>query len=112
MYYNKYLRPPIQAKLSEHGRRKVVPYIDSSTCEIHGQKKQTVSKPLNGVPARNVSSPRPNINGSHEVFRVPPRQIENEQRQLAPQDLYDNLKVRDSCFLHIFDETGLMEIHA
>ncbi|KAK9716946.1 hypothetical protein QE152_g24445 [Popillia japonica] len=91
MYYNKYLRPPIQAKFSECGRRKVVPYIDNSTCEVHGNKKQSVSKPLNGIPTRNISSPRPNINGNHEVYRAPPRQVDGEQKPHTPQELYDNL---------------------
>ncbi|XP_022905681.1 WD repeat-containing protein 47 isoform X6 [Onthophagus taurus] len=90
MYYKKFLQPPIESKIRQHGLRKVVSYVDKSGCEIHG-KKQTTQRALNGAPLnRNAPSPRPNVNGSgvHDVFRGPLRQ-EIDQRH---HEHYDTVK--------------------
>ncbi|XP_018565342.1 WD repeat-containing protein 47 isoform X5 [Anoplophora glabripennis] len=94
MYYNKYLKPPVRAKIEEHGLTKVVRYMDKSHCCLHGNySKQNVNKPVNGstVPSRNTSSPRPNVNGNGDVYRGPSRTNEPDPRGLQ-EGHYDAVK--------------------
>ncbi|KAJ3661360.1 hypothetical protein Zmor_005758 [Zophobas morio] len=98
MYYNNFLHPPILAKYREHGRRRIVSYVDSSECSLHSKQsgsKQNVNKPVNGTSTvtRGTPSPKPNLNGNSDTYRGHPQPDERDLRGLQ-EGVYDAVKVR------------------
>ncbi|KAJ8974754.1 hypothetical protein NQ317_017024 [Molorchus minor] len=56
-------------------------------------RKQNVNKPVNGsaIPNRNAPSPRPNVNGTGDMYRGPPKTVDIDSGGVQ-EGHYDTVK--------------------
>ncbi|XP_072385112.1 WD repeat-containing protein 47 isoform X6 [Diabrotica undecimpunctata] len=76
MYYNRFLKPPVQAKLQEHGLTKVVRYMDKSCCDLHKRTSKQGASGANinnqGIHHLDASVNHPNLSNGNLVTRGKP----------------------------------------